>query len=204
MSAAYERLVDALRADGRDVKERGDAAMAQCPAHADNNGSLSIRHRRDGDGIVLYCHASCDTAAVLAALGLGFRDLYDAPRTATVRPVQRRQRRAAPTAPTVVSTDRLQLMVDRYGTLTEAGRGRAETWNSELCAACRTRERLHGPQWWSQFCEGCATSWAPAEDIAEQLRWNAGKQAAVAISQASNWSQVAQSVRSRKRDGGVS
>lgn len=44
----------------------GAAWMARCPAHADRTPSLSIR---DADGKVLvYCHAQCDQARVIAAL----------------------------------------------------------------------------------------------------------------------------------------
>jgi hypothetical protein len=73
MSAA-QRLLDRL--DG--VKAAGAGRwMARCPAHNDGRASLSIR---DTDGRVLvHCFAGCDTRAVLGALGLEFRDLFDAP-----------------------------------------------------------------------------------------------------------------------------
>jgi hypothetical protein len=72
---AQQRLIDALREAGQLVKDNGHRAMAQCPAHDDNTPSLSIR---DNDGhVLIYCHAGCETAAVLDAIGWSLRDLYD-------------------------------------------------------------------------------------------------------------------------------
>lgn len=75
---AYTVFVDAARANGRNVIERGDnRARIQCPSHDDHNPSLEIAPRRDGKGIVVTCHAKCDHRDVLAALGLQARDLFD-------------------------------------------------------------------------------------------------------------------------------
>jgi len=76
--SAHDRLIDALRAHGRDIKDSGAGrAQAQCPAHDDHRPSLSVGPRRDGKGIVVHCHAGCPPAEVLAALGLSLRDLFD-------------------------------------------------------------------------------------------------------------------------------
>lgn len=49
--------------------------LALCPAHDDSTASLSISQ---GDkGIVLRCFAGCDTKDVLAAVGLGMKDLFN-------------------------------------------------------------------------------------------------------------------------------
>jgi len=48
--------------------------MAGCPAHADRNPSLSVSEGEDGK-VLLYCQAHCDTADVLRAMGLDWRDL---------------------------------------------------------------------------------------------------------------------------------
>lgn len=78
MNTAYERIVDALRANGKRVVERdGSRAMAQCPAHDDQNPSLSIGLRQDGKGVVLNCHANCAHRDVLDAVGLTEGDLFD-------------------------------------------------------------------------------------------------------------------------------
>jgi hypothetical protein len=81
MSAAFDTLTDALRGAGKVVNVNGDGkATAQCPAHDDTTASLSIGTRRDGDGVVVYCHAGCDYTDVLAALNLTAADLFDEPR----------------------------------------------------------------------------------------------------------------------------
>ena len=77
VTAAYERLVDALRDVGSTVIANGTKAQAQCPAHEDRQASLSLGPRKDGKGVVLYCHASCDYRDVLAALKFSPRDLFD-------------------------------------------------------------------------------------------------------------------------------
>lgn len=77
---AYERIVDVLRGQGRVVKADNGKALAQCPAHDDNNPSLSIDGRRDGKGIVVKCHAGCETTEVVAAIGWTMADLFDEPK----------------------------------------------------------------------------------------------------------------------------
>jgi hypothetical protein len=71
MSAPVERLLARLE----DARRRGDGKwQAKCPAHADRSPSLSIKTSRGGK-VLLHCHAGCETKAVLAAVGLTFRDL---------------------------------------------------------------------------------------------------------------------------------
>jgi hypothetical protein len=50
---------------------------ARCPAHSDENPSLSISEK-DGR-ILLHCYAGCETREILAALGLTERDLFTQP-----------------------------------------------------------------------------------------------------------------------------
>ena len=52
--------------------------QARCPAHRDDNPSLSIAEGRDGRILVL-CRAGCTTEAVVAAKGLSMRDLFAGP-----------------------------------------------------------------------------------------------------------------------------
>ena len=81
---AYERLIGALRGHGSAVRSKGRSqAMAQCPAHGDSNPSLSLTAIEGS--VLVSCHAGCATADVLAAVGLGLRDLYDDKRGATYR-----------------------------------------------------------------------------------------------------------------------
>lgn len=80
---AYERVVAALYAHVQKVQERGGGRVeANCPAHDDDSPSLSVA--TSGDGVLLYCHAGCDTRDVAGALGLDMADLFDE-RSATYR-----------------------------------------------------------------------------------------------------------------------
>jgi hypothetical protein len=56
-----------------------------CPAHDDHSPSLAIREA--SDRLLLHCWAGCAPDAVLAAVGLAWRDLYRDPwQCAAVRP----------------------------------------------------------------------------------------------------------------------
>ena len=52
--------------------------VARCPAHRDRNPSLSIGIGKDGR-VLVHCFAGCRHTAVLEALGLCERDLFDGP-----------------------------------------------------------------------------------------------------------------------------
>jgi hypothetical protein len=67
------RLVKALDDHGSQVR----GGSARCPAHEDRNPSLSVSQGRTG--ALVHCHAGCDTADVLAKLGLAPADLFDEP-----------------------------------------------------------------------------------------------------------------------------
>lgn len=79
---AFTRITDALRNIGSNVIENGDSskAKAQCPAHDDNHESLSVGERKDRKGVVVYCHAGCQTTEIVAALNLTMSDLFDEPK----------------------------------------------------------------------------------------------------------------------------
>lgn len=55
-----------------------DRWIARCPSHADRSPSLTVRALADGR-ILLHCFASCDTQAVLDAMGIAFGDLFPEP-----------------------------------------------------------------------------------------------------------------------------
>src|SRR5215475_9818180 len=57
------------------AKKAGNGWSARCPAHDDRRASLSIAQGDDGTALV-KCHAGCDTAAILAAIGLKLADLF--------------------------------------------------------------------------------------------------------------------------------
>jgi hypothetical protein len=76
VSDPLKHLLDRLAPAGN-LKQTGRGWSARCPAHDDRQASLSIGHGDDGR-VLLKCHANCDHKAVLAALGLEERDLFDA------------------------------------------------------------------------------------------------------------------------------
>jgi hypothetical protein len=58
------------------VKQTGEDHQVLCPAHDDNEPSLSISQGEDGRAL-LKCFAGCETEDVVAALGLEMRDLFE-------------------------------------------------------------------------------------------------------------------------------
>lgn len=79
--ASLDRVAQGLEAAGSRLTAHGDHLQATCPAHEDHEPSLSVDYRPDArkPGVHLHCHAGCDSADVLAALGLTYSDLYDEP-----------------------------------------------------------------------------------------------------------------------------
>ena len=78
MNDPLQTIEDALRHRVDRVTRRSDQIVAQCPAHPDNNPSLTVS-RGDRQNIVLHCFAGCAPDAVLAALQLRWADLADEP-----------------------------------------------------------------------------------------------------------------------------
>ncbi len=74
MIAPLERILTALREHGHEPRKAGAGWCCRCPAHDDRNPSLTIDAGDDG-GVVWKCHRGCDQEAVIAAVGLTFRDL---------------------------------------------------------------------------------------------------------------------------------
>jgi putative DNA primase/helicase len=68
-------ITEAILSKLHKVRREGSEWKARCPAHSDKNPSLSIR-QSDGKTL-LCCHAGCTTEAVLAALGMERRDLFE-------------------------------------------------------------------------------------------------------------------------------
>jgi hypothetical protein len=67
--------LETLLAKLPDAKKVRNGWSARCPAHDDRRPSLSIAQGDDGAALV-KCHAGCDTAAILAAIGLKPADLF--------------------------------------------------------------------------------------------------------------------------------
>lgn len=75
--SALDCVLEALAAAGTPAVRSGAHLMALCPAHPDRNPSLSISPSRLRPlGVVLHCHAGCDTRTVVDALGLKMADLF--------------------------------------------------------------------------------------------------------------------------------
>ena len=75
MSDAYLRIVAALEARGT-VKGAGQGrVVAQCPAHDDDNPSLSVRSAEGA--ALIFCHRGCNYRDVMAAMEMTPADLYD-------------------------------------------------------------------------------------------------------------------------------
>ena len=88
-----------------EVTQQGDGFLAHCPAHADSDPSLRLAVTPDGTALV-KCRAGCETADVLAAVGLSFADLrgIDATDAPTVS-----GNALAPLPPAVIAGLRVQL-----------------------------------------------------------------------------------------------
>lgn len=88
------RPVDVLLSRLSDVRETSSGWVARCPAHADDTPSLSIAEAPSG-AVLLHCFGGCPTTAVLAALGLEWRDLF--PHDTAPGRSRRLRRRRGPT-----------------------------------------------------------------------------------------------------------
>lgn len=71
-SACLENVLSRL---DKVKQTRADKWLACCPAHDDNDPSLSITETRDGT-LLLKCWAGCTAAEVVQAIGLSLRDLF--------------------------------------------------------------------------------------------------------------------------------
>jgi 5S rRNA maturation endonuclease (ribonuclease M5) len=69
--------LEAVLARFPNVRKLGREYAVHCPAHEDSSPSLNIT--QGTKGVVLTCRAGCDANDVLAALGLGWADLFDKP-----------------------------------------------------------------------------------------------------------------------------
>jgi hypothetical protein len=75
-----DRVLAALNAAGclyRPSATDVDSWQAECPTHEDSRPSLHVRRNHDGT-IWIKCWAGCPKEGILAALGLEWRDLWEA------------------------------------------------------------------------------------------------------------------------------
>lgn len=75
MPGPMDNVTAALKARG----SKTDGTCWQCPAHEDGRPSLKVDAASgpDGERVLVYCHAGCSPEAVVEALGLSMRDLFD-------------------------------------------------------------------------------------------------------------------------------
>ena len=66
--------------------------QASCPAHRDSEPSLSVTFT--AERILLHCFAGCAAEAIVAALGLEWRDLFSTPMDSSSRGKETAKRRA--------------------------------------------------------------------------------------------------------------
>ncbi len=79
-----DRVLDALRDQGCEPRQSGDHWAARCPAHDDQNPSLSVSEGQDGQALV-HCHAGCSCDSVCESLDLFPAELFP-PRTNPATP----------------------------------------------------------------------------------------------------------------------
>ena len=70
-----ELLVTTLESRGFNPRRSGAGWAARCPGHEDARASLSISIGRDGR-VLLKCHAGCEAQAIVSAIGLELKDLF--------------------------------------------------------------------------------------------------------------------------------
>jgi len=70
--------IDELLGRLEGVRGSGGNYVAKCPSHDDRSPSLSVAEGDNG-AVLIHCHAGCETYDILAAVGLGFGDLYPDP-----------------------------------------------------------------------------------------------------------------------------
>ncbi|MEU9821622.1 toprim domain-containing protein [Pseudonocardia alni] len=58
--------------------DASDQLLIDCPSHRSDSGT-SLRAQYVDGRVLLHCFAGCETESVLGALGLSYRDLFDAP-----------------------------------------------------------------------------------------------------------------------------
>jgi putative DNA primase/helicase len=152
-----QRILTALREHGHAPRKSGAGWSCTCPAHDDRNPSLSIDAGDDG-GVVWRCHAGCDQAAVIGAVGLSFRDLFpDDPSR-----LGGRNGHAPRTRPSVTVTKTPRTPARNAG----IGDGDAKTFPTAHDAVAEL-ERRHGPK---------SARWiytdANGEPVGLVVRWN--------------------------------
>ena len=77
MTTPVDLIESRLTDKGRHPKRKGDGLVARCPAHDDNNPSLSVSPGTKGRDVLVHCHAGCAPAEILAAPDLKWTDFSE-------------------------------------------------------------------------------------------------------------------------------
>lgn len=134
-------VYDALEHHGCDPRGPEYKHVARCPAHDDRSPSLSVREGADGRALI-WCHAGCDTEAVIAALGLRWSDLFP-PGHRNARPSPILARGSA----TREAVDLVLEALRELGIAYRATRNRC-MWVSERCPSCEIEtDAIPWPLW---------------------------------------------------------
>jgi replicative DNA helicase len=72
-----ESPLERIRQLLKNVSSCGDGFSARCPAHADENNSLTFKTDETGK-VLIHCHAGCSVANVMNGLGLDMSALFPA------------------------------------------------------------------------------------------------------------------------------
>lgn len=76
MSAAVDKVIQALYQAGYNPQQSGDRWNARCPAHDDHKPSLSVSIGND-NRVLLRCFAGCRVDDIVQKLGLTVADLFE-------------------------------------------------------------------------------------------------------------------------------
>jgi hypothetical protein len=83
-----DRLLQLIQEVGGTVKRSGAGWICTCPAHSDQNPSLSV-DVGDDDRVLLHCHAGCSVQSIVSSLGLPMSALFPRDSSSCFLPKQR-------------------------------------------------------------------------------------------------------------------
>lgn len=106
------------------VRQKGDRAMALCPAHSDLSHSLSIR--QEGERVLVNCFAGCGALSVLESVGLDWQAIM--PESGEYSPLYSRRSKSEQ----VESAESLLELVPHW---VKAGRKFSEKDKADIIAA---------------------------------------------------------------------
>ena len=178
VNAPLQRVVDALDAHGCNPRKTGTGWSAKCPAHDDNNPSLSVAEG-DQHPVVLNCQAGCTPEAVLEALGLTWADVCEPTTNCAVSPIG--DEPTTTTSTIVEAADRISLRASPEippagGPFALSGLEYTAHWvytdagGADLFAVVRYNDE-HGKKTYRQWRRN-GTGWTPGLGDTERVIYN--------------------------------